>query len=488
MARKFLVSIDLNKNELQNAVIQNLATAPNSPLAGQMYFNTGDGELYYYDGAAWVSVLNESEVLYGPLSSRPAAGTAGRLYYATDNYLLYFDDGSTWTQTNNFGSVTAQTSYGASSTSGTSTNYARADHTHGTPPLTNTTPQALAIGANGAVGTGTAPAREDHVHEMPDFGNVTAQTSFGSSSANGTSVDVARADHTHGTPVHDNSAHSAINLSALAVPTADVSMANYKLTNVATPTNSTDAANKGYVDAAIEGLTWKVAANLFSDTDVALTGNTGTLNIDTYGALTSAEDGYRIVLANQTTDTEDGIYVYNDNGTTYTLSRAADASTFQELEGATIYVLEGTTKAGTSWTQSNHYLTSFAGQTWVQLAGPGVFTAGNGISIASNVISAVAGSGITVTSGGINIDTTSVVRKFAADVGDTTNTSYTVTHNLGTRDVVVSIYDNSSPYAEVVADVQHTSTNAVTVLFSVAPSTNQYRVVVHGQEAIRGCV
>lgn len=479
MARKFLVSIDLTKNELQNAVIQNLATAPSSPLAGQVYFNTSDGELYYYDGSAWVSVLNESEVLYGTFAARPAASTAGRLYYATDNYLLYFDDGSTWTQINNFGTITAQTTYGASSGNGSSTNFARADHTHGTPSLTNTTPQSLAIGSTAAVGTGTAPAREDHVHAMPSFGNVTAQTSFGSASGNGASSDVARADHTHGTPTHDNAAHSTINLSALAVPLADVSMSNFKLTNLATPTSSGDAANKGYVDAAIEGLTWKAAANLFASTNVALTGNTGTLNIDTYGALTSADDGYRIVLSNQTTDTEDGIYVYNDNGTTYTLSRSADASTYQELEGATIYILEGTTKAGTSWTQSNHYLSSFAGQTWVQLAGPGVFTEGNGIDISSNVISAVAGTGITVTSGGINIDTTTVVTKYAANVGDGASTSYTISHNLGTRDVIVSVYDNSSPYAEVICDVQHTSTTAITLLFSVAPTSNQYRVVVH---------
>ena len=314
---------------------------------------------------------------------------------------------------------------------------------------------------------------------MPSFGNVTAETTFGTASGNGSSTSVARADHTHGTPAHDNTAHNSINLSALAVPLADVSMSNFKITNLATPTSSGDAANKGYVDAAIEGLTWKAAANLFSAIDVPLTGNTGTLNIDTYGALTSADDGYRIVLSNQTDDTQDGIYVYNDNGTTYTLSRSADASTFQELEGATIYILEGTTKAGTSWTQSNHYLTSFAGQTWVQLAGPGVFTEGNGIDISSNVISAVAGTGITVTSGGINIDTTTVVTKYAANVGDGSNTSYTISHNLGTRDVIVSVYDNSSPYAEVICDVQHTSTTAITLLFSVAPTSNQYRVVVH---------
>ena len=480
MSRKFLVGIDLNKNELQNAVIQNLGTAPSTPSAGQIYFDTVDNELYFYSGTAWESTQANAQVTYGTLSGRPAAGEAGRLYYATDNYLLYFDDGSTWTQIDNFGSVTAQTTYGASSGNGSSTNFARADHTHGTPALTNTTPQALTVGNTAAVGTGTAPAREDHVHEMPDFGNVSSQTSFGASSGNGSSADLARADHTHGTPTHDNAAHSAINLSALTVPLADVSFNGYKITNVATPTVSTDAANKGYVDAAVEGLTWKTAANLFSTVNEALTGSTGTLNIDTYGALTSADDGYRIVLTGQTTDTEDGIYVYSDNGTSYTLTRSTDASTYQELEGATIYILEGTTKAGTSWTQSNHYLTSFSGQTWVQLAGPGVFTAGNGIDITSNIISADAGTGITVTSGGINIDTSVVVTKYAANVGNGTDTSYTITHNLGTKDVIVSVYDNSSPYAEVICDVQHTSTSAITLLFSVAPTSNQYRVVVHG--------
>ena len=480
MSRKFLVGIDLNKNELQNAVIQNLGTAPATPLAGQIYFDTVDNELYYYTGTTWESTQANAQVTYGLLSGRPAAGEAGRLYYATDNYLLYFDDGSTWTQIDNFGTVTAQTTYGATSGNGSSTNFARADHTHGTPPLTNSTPQALTVGNTAAVGTGSAPAREDHVHEMPDFGNVSAQTSFGAASGNGSSADLARADHTHGTPAHDNAAHSAINLSALAIPLADVSFNGYKITNVATPTTSTDAANKGYVDAAVEGLTWKTAANLFSTVNVALTGATNTLNIDTYGNLTSADSGYRIVLSNQTDDTEDGIYVYTDNGTNYTLTRSADASTFQELEGATIYILEGTTKAGTSWTQSNHYLTSFAGQTWVQLAGPGVFTAGDGIDITANEISAVANTGITVTASGIGIDTAVVVTKYAANVGDGTNTSYTITHNLGTKDVIVSVYDNSSPYAEVICDVQHTSTTAITLLFSVAPTSNQYRVVVHG--------
>ena len=58
MSKKFLSGIDLNKCELQNAVIQNLATAPGSPGQGQVYFNStaGDKSIYFYDGTSWVDV------------------------------------------------------------------------------------------------------------------------------------------------------------------------------------------------------------------------------------------------------------------------------------------------------------------------------------------------------------------------------------------------------------------------------------------------
>jgi hypothetical protein len=477
MSRKFLVSIDLNKNELQNAVIQNLATAPATPLAGQVYYNTADNQLYIYNGTRWEVAGNA--VQSGLLSARPAAATvdAGTIYYATDTYLFYYSNGSAWAQTNQFGTITAQTTYGASSGNGSSTDYARADHTHGTPALGTATPNAIA-GVTGSAGSAAAPSKEDHTHAF--------------------------------------------------TPAADLSMAGFKLTTVGAPSADGDAANKGYVDSVAQGLDIKASARLattgalsaYTFTSTAggtITGNAnGALSID--GVTPSVAD--RILVKNETSGNApyNGIYVVTtvgDGSTPYVLTRSADANTSSEVtSGMFVFVEEGTTNDNTGWvlTTNNPITLNTTALVFAQFSGAGTYSASNGVLLTgsnftfaprsgyglqtgssgaeiklattsglnlSSDLAVGAGNGISVLTNTVAIDSSVVVSKYAANVGDGSATSITITHNLGTRDVIVSVYEATGSYAEVICDVNHATTNTITLLFSVAPTLNQYRVVVH---------
>lgn len=92
------------------------------------------------------------------------------------------------------------------------------------------------------------------------------------------------------------------------------------------------------------------------------------------------------------------------------------------------------------------------------------------------------------TGSGLAVDISSVetklvtdgfAKKVAASVGNGSNTSFAVTHNLGTRDVQVQVFDNAT-YDTIECDVVRTDTNNVTVSFATAPASNAYRVVVIG--------
>lgn len=73
-----------------------------------------------------------------------------------------------------------------------------------------------------------------------------------------------------------------------------------------------------------------------------------------------------------------------------------------------------------------------------------------------------------------------VAAKLSAAVGDATNSSFVITHNLNSRDLTVNIRETNSPYELVQTDVKFTSVNTITVSFAAIPSANQYTVTIIG--------
>lgn len=480
MATKFLANLNLSQNELQNARIQNLTTTQitgiASPVDGQIVFDTTVDKLKYYNGTAWVA-LDASSITSvagtSPIVVNTSSGTATVSIDAADS-----DSAGSMSSTH-FNLVDGATS-------------------------SNTVSTIVKRDSSGNFSAGTITASL----------TGTASNADQLDSQDGTYY-LNRANHS-GTQTASTISDLATTvkgyrLDEFATPNTNVSFGSNRITSLADPENAQDAATKAYVDATRMGLDVKDSVMVATTANIASL--SGLLTVDGYELLA----GNRILVKNQNTASENGIYVAASGAWT----RASDADGAGELSGGSfVFVESGDTQADSGWvvTTNGAITPGTTANSWAQFSGAGQIVAGEALAKVGNTLdvqvddvtieivsdelavkdggideshlanNAVDLAGLKVTgtlpvasggTGGTTAETAKTnlgfMTRYATTATWTAGENKTVTHSLGTKDVIVNVYDSSD--AMVIADVVTTTTSAITVMCSVA---GDYRVVVIG--------
>lgn len=246
-------------------------------------------------------------------------------------------------------------------------------------------------------------------------------------------------------------------LNQMAVPTASVSLNSQKITSLANGTAATDAATYGQLQDVLNGRQFKDAVRCATTANITLSG------LQTIDGITVVA-GDRVLVKDQTTTTQNGIYVAASGA--WTRATDADNATVntEVKTGMSVLISEGTTLADQQWslTTNGSITIGTTGLTFAKTGAGTTYTQGTGIDITGSVIS---------------VDLTVVPRKYAATIGG--STSSIVSHNLNTLDVVVNVVEISSGDT-IECDVKRNSVNQVTLGFAVAPAASSMRVIVIG--------
>ena len=238
-------------------------------------------------------------------------------------------------------------------------------------------------------------------------------------------------------------------LDQMAAPTSAVSLNSQKITGLADPTADADAANKGYVDGVAQGLDVK-------DSVVATTTANGTLstafaNGQSIDGVT-LQTGDRILIKNQTTASQNGIYNVNASGAP---SRATDMATGANAAGAFVFVEQGTVNAENGFTCTSDTGSAVVGTnnlTFAQFSGAGQIIAGDGIAKSGNELSAdlKTNGGLVIESAkiAVKLDATSITGTLAiGDGGTGATTASAALTALGLSNYAKTLIDDADAAA-----------------------------------------
>jgi hypothetical protein len=422
MANKHLTAIDLVKNELQNARIQNLSSAPSSPVEGLVYFDTTLHQFGCYSNSTWVYLSSGTG---NAITRASNAGGDGELIVAAG----------------------ADRSARAYTTAGLLKIAAGA--------------VAAAVAGTDYTSPSSAESFTNKTYNAAGTGNVLSNIA--------TSMFAANVVDTDGTLAANSDTRLA---SQKAVKTYVDAIAQGLKWKQAARLATTGAETYTISGGAVTQIT-----------GTSIDGVTGAVNdrIVIKNAPASTGAGAGAGTAN-TTQPANGIYIITNATTNLTVQRDTDADTATEIKGAVVDVLEGTANADGAFSMitDGTITLNTTGLTWIDFIKanvPSASTTTAGKVTLATLAEAEAKSDANKAVTPSAIANFGVKKTFT--IGNGSSTTLTCTHNLNTKDVIVQVRDASTDEV-VYPDIAPNNVNSVDIIFAVAPASNAYKVVVIG--------
>ena len=555
---KHLVDLDLNKNQLLNAVVQNLAVAPTSPNQGQIYWDTAQDSLFVWDadGSAWID-LGSSGITNldytagtsngvvtsstGTDATIPLAdGTNAGLFSATQKTKLdgiqagaQADQNASEVVSSASGNLTStnvqsalQELQGDIDSLGSETNNLSKDQTNGSEidiDIENGTGITIDAATTSVAGVMTAADKTklDGI-ESNAKDDQTASQVVSTASGNLTSTNVQDALEelqgsidstdanvaTNTTNISTNATDIATNAGAIAALDTNVST---NITIVENATNVSVNSSDG-TDDVIDAVSGTKAGVMLPAQKTKLDGIAAGAQVNVDDVVTSLALSSNILTYTDEdgTDTDLDLSLYLDDSnlsrlTSGTLNGTTGLATFTRSDASTFTIdmsafLDAITLNNTlTSTSTTEGLTAAQGKVLKDLidglnVGTGTNTgdetsatlSNEGIAFLASQAEVNAGSNTTkiITPSrlrstlGITASLTTTLT-FSGTIGNGTLTSIPVTHSIGNQFVQASVYDVSTT-DKVECEIELTSASVTTFKFNVAPTSNQYRVVITG--------
>ena len=494
MAISYLSSIALNNNQLKTFKVDNQAADPTVTGVGQMIFDTALDVLKYHDSVGWKTISSGmvTWLLKGDsgadqtISDGQSASILGETGFitttagATRQVAITMDD-------NGPGAAAGSVAYPASISYNKKGQITAV--TASTEPITGfditdgTTTQSIVngntitfthnVGLDAVVSATDTVAYNLQLEDLPDM----------------TETWVAADEFIvlDGT-AQKRKAGNEIPINILGTPTADLAMGSNKITGLSNPTAAQDAATKQYVDNAVVG-SLQIKGG-FNATTGVIDGGTDNLTTGAARVAIAIGDFYVCTTAgdffgNAATPLTVGDQVICNTAAGAGLSAESDFVIVQsDTDLAT-----ATTVGLASFPTSGGLTVNASGAVALDARAGVVGTYGavtKSLQITADgkgIITGIADANIAIPSTQVTDFCTAVEAcvgtglNYAANIGDGSATSYAVTHALGTRDVIVQVYDNTT-FDTVICDVVRTSTTVVTLSTTTALATNAARVLI----------